>query len=157
MADVTLRPMTAAEYAAFVAVELDEYATDIARSSGMPLDAARERARKQHEELLPHGLATPGHSFSIVLDSAGREVGRLWLGPHPQRPGVGYVYDVGIDEAERGKGLGRAAMLAAEQVARAQGQTEIGLNVFGFNDPARSLYDSLGYRVVATQMLKRLD
>ena len=123
----------------------------------MPLDAARERAHKQHEELLPHGLATPGHTFFNVLADDGRVVGQLWLGPHPQRPDVGYVYDVGIDEAERDRGFGRAAMLAAEQVVREQGQTEIGLNVFGFNDPARSLYDSLGYRVVATQMLKRLD
>jgi len=99
MADVTLRPMTEAEYAAFVTVELDEYATDIARSSGMPLDAARERAHKQHEELLPQDLATPGHSFSVVVDEAGRAVGRLWIGPHPQRPDVAYVYDIAIDEA----------------------------------------------------------
>jgi len=157
MAEVTLRPMTQAEYDAFVVDELESYAENIARSSGMPIDAARERAHKQHEELLPQDLATPGHSFSIALDETGRAVGRLWLGPHPQRADVAYVYDIEIDEADRGKGMGRATMLAAEDLVRRQGRSEIGLNVFGFNDRARALYDSLGYGVVAVKMLKRLD
>ena len=45
-------------------------------------------------------------------------------------------------------------MLAAEHLVGEAGITEIGLNVFGFNERARRLYDSLGYRVVATQMTK---
>jgi ribosomal protein S18 acetylase RimI-like enzyme len=70
---------------------------------------------------------------------------------------VAYVFDIAIEEAERGKGLGRATMLAAEEYVRRQGQAEIGLNVFGFNEPARALYESLGYHVVAVQMRKQLD
>jgi hypothetical protein len=34
--------------------------------------------------------------------------------------------------------------------------TEIGLNVFDHNAPAGALYDTLGYRVVSTQMGKSL-
>jgi hypothetical protein len=34
---------------------------------------------------------------------------------------------------------------------------EIGLNVFGFNDGARRLYESLGYRVLTVQMTKTLS
>ena len=62
-----------------------------------------------------------------------------------------------IDEARRGEGLGRAAMLAAEQVAREAGWSALGLNVFGHNPRARGLYDSLGYEVAATTMAKPLD
>jgi len=47
-------------------------------------------------------------------------------------------------------------MVAAEDVVRRAGLSELGLNVFGFNEAARRLYDSLGYRVVATQMTKTL-
>jgi ribosomal protein S18 acetylase RimI-like enzyme len=47
-------------------------------------------------------------------------------------------------------------MLAVENLVTAAGRTEIGLNVFGFNEPARHLYDSLGYRVVSTLMTKTI-
>ena len=47
-------------------------------------------------------------------------------------------------------------MLAAEDVVREAGLAEVSLNVFGFNDVARRLYDSLGYRVVSTAMTKTL-
>jgi ribosomal protein S18 acetylase RimI-like enzyme len=67
------------------------------------------------------------------------------------------VYDIEIHERRRHRGFGWAAMVAAEDLVRDAGIGEIGLNVFGFNEAARRLYDSLGYRVVATQMTKRLE
>ena len=91
-----------------------------------------------------------------VLDQGGSDVGVLWIGPHPTRDGAAFVYDVEIDAAWRGQGLGRAAMQAAEALATREGIPAIGLSVFGFNDGARRLYESLGYQVVATQMLKEL-
>jgi ribosomal protein S18 acetylase RimI-like enzyme len=47
-------------------------------------------------------------------------------------------------------------MLAAEELAVNDGRSEIGLNVFGFNERAQELYTSLGYRVVSTTMAKEL-
>lgn len=44
----------------------------------------------------------------------------------------------------------------AEDVARSNGYTSLGLNVFGPNAAARALYDSAGYEVTAVQMLKPL-
>lgn len=67
-----------------------------------------------------------------------------------------WVYDVEIDPAYSGRGYGRAAMLLAEAEARSAGMTSIGLNVHGQNAVARSLYDSLGYAVMALQMKKPL-
>ena len=51
---------------------------------------------------------------------------------------------------------GREAMLLAEGEARSHGMTSLGLNVHGQNKVARSLYDSLGYDVMAQQMKKPL-
>jgi ribosomal protein S18 acetylase RimI-like enzyme len=65
-----------------------------------------------------------------------------------------WVWSVALDEEHRGRGLGRAAMLLAEDEARRRGATEIGLNVFGFNDVALGLYRSLGYESVSVQMRK---
>lgn len=50
-----------------------------------------------------------------------------------------------------------AAMRLAEEQVLARGGDRLGLNVFGPNTVARSLYDSLGYRVTATNMSKDLS
>ncbi len=48
-------------------------------------------------------------------------------------------------------------MIAIEGLVKEAGGTEIALNVFGFNEPARRLYDSLGYGVVRTVMAKTIQ
>jgi ribosomal protein S18 acetylase RimI-like enzyme len=93
----------------------------------------------------------------LIVDEAGVEVGALWVGPNSERAGVAFVYDIEIVPERRGLGFGRAAMLAVESLVKEAGETEVGLNVFGSNEPARRLYDSLGYRVVATVMTKTIQ
>lgn len=151
----SLRSMSPAEFDEFAARSLDDFAADLAQAAGRSLEQARARAVEQFAQLLPNGSQTAGHWFRVILDDD-RPVGQLWVGPHPQRPDGAYVYDIVIDEAERGRGFGRAAMLAVDELARQAGLTAIGLNVFGVNDGARRLYASLGYETVSTQMLKRL-
>jgi ribosomal protein S18 acetylase RimI-like enzyme len=106
---------------------------------------ARAKAAESFRTFLPDGVKTERMSLS-VLESDGRSVGVLWLGHH--NPGTRtFVYDIEIEAAERGRGFGRAAMLAAERIAWEAGDRAIGLNVFGHNDVALGLYESLGYRV----------
>jgi len=62
-----------------------------------------------------------------------------------------------IEEQERGRGYGRAAMELAEKEARRRGLERLELNVFGDNHAARSLYRSLGYREAAVIMTKRVE
>ena len=154
---VTLEPMTAAQFEAWLEGSIRSFAEDLANATGQPLRDTSARARQQFAEWLPAGVATENTWLMTIVDATGAEVGALWLGPHPQRAEVAFGYDIEINPEHRGRGLGRAAMLAAEQLARQAGFTELALNVFGFNDPARRLYDSLGYRVVSTQMTKRLE
>ena len=58
------------------------------------------------------------------------------------------------DEPHRGRGLGRATMLAVEQVDRSAGHRFVRLNMFGWNTGAQALYRSLGYRTDAIQMTR---
>ncbi|WP_375491334.1 GNAT family N-acetyltransferase [uncultured Jatrophihabitans sp.] len=153
---VRLREMTDAEYDAWESEAIGYYTQDIVDATAESPQTAAVRAEQQLRELLPDGRQTPGMHLYRVLDADETPVGILWLGPHRRRPGVAFVYDITLDEEHRGRGLGRAAMLAAEQAVRDSGTHTIGLNVFGFNDRARRLYDSLGYRVEATQMTKDL-
>jgi GNAT superfamily N-acetyltransferase len=148
--------MTAEEYARWQDEKLRSYAAEMVGSGRLDAESAHRRAEEQHREFLPEGLATPHTHLLRVLDGAGAAVGALWVGPHPLKAGAGWVYDVEIEERRRGEGLGRAAMLAAEDLAREEGWTEIGLNVFGPNHGAKALYDSLGYAVVSTTMSKPL-
>ncbi len=110
----------------------------------------------QQEQLFPGGVPADGqHVMSLVLD--GVAVGVLWMGrPLGGSEDTWYVFYVEIDEAHRGQGLGRQAMEAAETWTAEHGGQRIGLNVFGPNTVARSLYDSLGYQVMATSMYKDL-
>ncbi len=154
---VVLRPISLAEFDAWRATSIASYANDVALATGRDATETLAEAHRQFADLLPDGLQTKRTWLMRVLDADGSDAGFLWIGPHPDSAGKAYVYDIAINEDQRGRGLGRAAMLAAEQVCRDAGIAEIGLNVFGFNDSARRLYDSLGYRVVATRMTKQLD
>ncbi len=80
----------------------------------------------------------------------------IWLG---LRNGVGpdwWIYDIEIDPAFRGTGLGRPTLAAAQEFVLAQGGTRLGLNVFGPNAVARHLYEAAGYTVSSIQMFKDL-
>lgn len=155
---ITLDPMTGEEFTAFVDYSVVDYADSKWRSGQCATkDEALAASRHDFDAILPGGRGTPGHEFFILRNDARERVGTLWLAFPPARGAHGaFVYSLAVDEAHRRKGYAAAAMRAAEERARGHGQTEIGLNVFGFNAGARALYDKLGYEVVATLMRKEL-
>jgi ribosomal protein S18 acetylase RimI-like enzyme len=154
-AELTLRPLTRAEFDEWLPRQVAGYAALIAASGAMPAQAAREKAELDTARYFGGGVATPGQLvFRIMAGQVG--VGWLWLGvpgPDPD-PLMAWVFEVEIESAFRGRGYGRAAMRLAENEARARGMTSLGLNVHGQNMVARSLYESLGYEVTALQMKK---
>lgn len=154
---VTLRPMSVEQFEQWQGRSIRSFADDLAKATGWPPEAAMNKARKQFAELLPAAMGTDKTWILLIVDEAGVQVGDLWIGPNSERAGVAFVYDIEIVEERRGLGFGRAAMIAAESLVKEAGESEIGLNVFGFNEPARRLYDSLGYRVVATLMTKTIQ
>jgi len=154
---VALRRASAEEYEGWSAALLSAYVDEIVESGSMSREAAEEKGRRDDAELLPQGAATPGHLiFRVEVD--GQPIGWLWLAlQHPRaEAGVGFIYDISLDDAMRGRGYGRAAMLLAEEEARRNGLHALALNVFGHNARARSLYASLGYRETSVQMRKEI-
>ncbi|HEY8080748.1 MAG TPA: GNAT family N-acetyltransferase [Acidimicrobiales bacterium] len=118
--------------------------------------SAETNGKAQQEQLFPGGLPAEGQHAMNVLDGD-EVVGTLWMGkPFGNLESTWFVFYVEIDEAHRGRGLGRAAMQAAEDWTKEHDGTRVALNVFGPNVVARSLYDSLGYQVMATAMFKDL-
>lgn len=152
-----VRPFAPEEFPAFRERSITAFVEALAAAEGRPEAEFRDGAAEQLDRMLPEGLATARTWVLHVLDDAGRDVGLLWLGPHQRRSDALYVNNVEIDPEHRGRGLGRRAMLAAEQIAREAGATAIGLNVFGQNVRARAMYEALGYRLTAAGMTKDLD
>ena len=154
-AELTLRPMTRAEFDEWLPRQVAGYAAMITASGAMPAQAALDKAQRDTARYFGDGAATPGQLvFRIMAGEAG--VGWLWIGvpgPDPD-PLMAWVFDIEIEAPFRGRGYGRAAMERAEDVVRARGMTSLGLNVHGQNTVARSLYESLGYEVTAMQMKK---
>ena len=154
---VTLRKLSADEYEEWSGAELRGYVEEIVASGTMSREAAEEKGRRDTADTLPQGLATPGQLI-FRLEADGQPVGWLWLSLRNRRAeaGVGFIYDISVDEAFRGRGYGRAAMQLAEDEGRRNGLHALGLNVFGHNAIARTLYSSLGYQETSVQMRKEL-
>ena len=153
-----LEPLTEPEFDAWAAHSRRGFAAQQVAAGLQPEAEAREAAERGFAELLPDGLATPLHHVFRVVEPEGGTVGHLWVRVRRLSTEVeGYVYDVELLPEARGRGLGRATMLAAEDVARDLGATVMRLNVFGHNIPALRLYESLGYTVASASMTARVD
>ena len=153
---VELRPMRDDEFPAWREASELEYAAQIHEKGGLSREAADAKAEKDFASILTHGVETPNHALNVIVDD-GAVVGSLWTAVRESDAGrVLFVYEIRLAEEARGRGIGRAAMRLAEDVARGQGLTRIELNVFGGNDAARNLYRSLDYAEVAVYMGKDL-
>jgi ribosomal protein S18 acetylase RimI-like enzyme len=147
--------MTAGEFVAFRAEMIREYASEQVRAGSWG-EEAEELAAKQTDDLLPDGAETPGMLVLAAENAAGAVVGRVWVALRwPGKIGA-WICQIEVVAEQRGKGYGRALLRAAEEATAAEGVEAIGLNVFGENTVARSLYASSGYEITSLQMRKQL-
>lgn len=159
MTKVTLRKMTESEFGSFRAKLVTEYAAVNVSAGRWSAEEAEEKSAAQTEELLPQGVDTPRVLVMIAENSDGERIGHVWVGLDRQGTASGgaWIYDIEVAENHRGKGYGRAILHAAEQETLKNGVNSIGLNVFGTNTVARSLYESAGYEITAQQMQKKIQ
>jgi ribosomal protein S18 acetylase RimI-like enzyme len=156
---VRLRPLRDDELPAFIEEGRAAYARDMVAQAGLTQEQAEQKADNDWSRMLPNGTVGPGHHLFVVEDDeTGERVGVLWLAERSSdfEGTAAFVYSIEIDEAFRGRGYGRQAMLLAEDEVRRWGLSHIALNVFGGNEVARSLYRSLGYTETAVFMRKTL-
>ena len=153
---VTLRPMTEAEFSTWRPHWLATYAAEHTARAGPIRRRRAPRGHTQMEGFLKDGGGTEGHDLLRVV-VADEPVGWLWLGPHPDKAGTAWVYEIELEEHARGRGIGRATMLTAEALVASRGVRELGLNVFGHNERAIHLYRSLGYATTSMNMAKSLE
>jgi ribosomal protein S18 acetylase RimI-like enzyme len=154
---VQLRPMRDDEFTAWLPQMREDYGQAMIDDAGVSPEGANEKAAADIAQLFP-GERPSADQLVFVVEADGERVGELWLA---ERDNLGqpclFVYDIHVDEAYRGRGYGKAAMLLAEEEARRRGVHRLALSVFGGNTVARRLYQSLGYAENAVAMSKALD
>jgi ribosomal protein S18 acetylase RimI-like enzyme len=113
----------------------------------LPVPAAVRDAIIRHQEQLQregYRGTYPGAQF-LVLEHAGAPVGRIVL--HSTEEQL-RVVDISIAPESRRRGHARAALVALQEQAAAQGKA-VTLRVYNDNPAARALYASLGFAVVS--------
>lgn len=92
----------------------------------------------------------PDDVLVAVTRAAPAVVGWLKLVPPTPLSSNAHVQQVqglAVDPAQRGAGIARALLAAAEELARQRGARKISLRVLSTNDTARRLYDTAGFRL----------
>jgi len=153
---VRLVPITESELEAHLEEAVPEYAAENVAAGYWSEEEALERSRKVFNNLLPQGVETENnYLFSVQLEESGEKIGIIWMNHEMPRP-HGFIYDIALDEVQRGKGYGKQTMLALEEFAKGLGLKTIGLHVFTKNTAAMKLYKGLGYEVTSQNMVKEL-
>jgi GNAT superfamily N-acetyltransferase len=67
-----------------------------------------------------------------------------------------FVHDMFVELAHRGRGIGKALMSHAVERARVMKVTQIRLDVARANAPARKLFESCGFRIAISEMLREV-
>jgi len=154
---LSLVPMSEAEFAAYLAHAVRDYADSHIRAGDVVPEEALSRAQKDYDELLPEGLRSKDDFlFTLTHDTLGA-VGIVWFELKERREvKSAYLYDIAIREDLRGRGYGRQALELLEVKLRELSVQSIGLNVFGYNHAARALYEKMGYQITGMGMKKML-
>lgn len=156
---IRLVPMLESELEAYLEKAIPGYAAENVKAGYWSEEDALERSRKAFVHLLPEGINTKNQYLFQVEDAeTNQRVGIIWLNAQTESPhSGGFIYDIEMDEAFRGKGYGKQAMLAIEEKARELGLKSIGLHVFAHNTVAKGLYEKIGYQIKSVNMTKDLD
>ncbi len=149
--------MTDPEFAAFRARAIHDYAVEKVAAGEWPRDRAEALAEEQTDALLPDGRSTDGMFIVMAEAEEAGPVGYAWLALQGPDVASAWIYDIAIDEEQRGKGYGRALLNGLERVAREHGHESIALNVFAANEYARRLYERAEFKPTSMRMSKRLD
>lgn len=153
--DSVLRPLTEAEFQAWLAAERAAYARAWTER-GVPAEWAAFRANAATSATLPQGLATRG-ALVRVLEHQGTRVGSCWLTRTDEgAAGDPLVMGVSVAPEHRGLGHGHTLLAHAERLAAERGAKRLAAHAFAGNLPATRLAASLGYRPLRHHLSKPL-
>jgi ribosomal protein S18 acetylase RimI-like enzyme len=150
---ITLEPIQQEDFDRMIDTEIRGYAEEHVRNGNWPAEGALERSKKEFEALLPDGIHTKDQYLWSLLDEDSSKIGVLWVQVKDHKA---FIYDFVIEEAFRGKGYGKQALIAMDEKLKAMNVESVGLHVFGDNITAQELYKKMGYQITGIHMKKEL-
>lgn len=150
--------MTAGEFGRYLETAVESYAAAHIRAGDCEPEDALALAQADYASLLPLGLDTPSqHVLSIHVEESVSPIGMIWFEAREKRGRKSaYIFDFAIAPEWRGKGYGAATLRALENLVTSMGIARVSLNVMGWNEGAKALYDKLGFKVTGIGMTKVL-
>ena len=152
---IALTAMSEAAFERFLERIIPEYASEKVEAGNWPLEGSLERSKTEFERSLPDGLRTLNNFLYTINDDA-VDVGVIWLASS-ENQARGFIYELYVNEENRGRGIAYAAMRLLEPEASRRGFQSLGLHVFGHNRIAQRLYEKLGFVVTNINMAKALE
>lgn len=150
-----LVPMTESEFSEWHLKSKNSYRDELHRS-GLSYSEAQKKAEDDMSRLLPDGLHSK-EQFLYSMKDDGRSVGILWFGVRGAEDNrKAFIYDIVVNESERGKKYGERALKLLEVEVKKIGLSHIGLHVFGHNLVARNLYEKMGYEITNLNLEKKI-
>jgi ribosomal protein S18 acetylase RimI-like enzyme len=149
--------MNEAEFEAFMEISVAAHIQDqIAAGSWHPEEAAA-KMKMMRDKILPGGFATPDQYFFKIANRNQEVVGGLWYMKIEQdgQP-LAFVVDIQVYEPYRRLGYGTQAFKIMEEKVSKMGIQMIALNVFEHNQPAKAMYQKLGYVGEGESMVKEI-
>ena len=115
-------------------------------------ELAEAEVRRRYEMV----VKAPGHTL-LVAEQDGGVIGllHLYVRPALDKPPEVIVQALVVDEAARGRGVGRMLMEVAERWAGQRGFMSVALTSHVARAEAHAFYERLGYRIEATSHLMR--
>lgn len=117
---------------------------------------------ERYASWLPQRATDPRSVFLVAQRDEGGLAGYLVGTVEPEIPifwipECGWIHDIWIEPEARGAGLASRMLRDAEARFRALGIAQMRLHTGGFNEQARSLFESAGFRVGVVEMIKPLQ
>jgi ribosomal protein S18 acetylase RimI-like enzyme len=148
---ITLESMQQEDFDRVIENEIRGYAAEHVRNGNWPEEGSLERSRKEFESLLPQGVRTPDQYLWSLVDGD-RKIGFIWVHVKDSKA---FIYDFLIDEEFRGKGYGKQALAAMDEMLKSMEVESVGLHVFGDNITAQELYKKMGFEITGIHMQKK--
>lgn len=139
---VSMRPMTDDDLPFVEALYASTREQELA-VTGWPAEAKRAFLAQQHSAQHRHYRHFYAAAEWLIVERGGRPIGRLYLDELPE---LLHVIDISLVADARGEGIGSAIFADLGEMARELGK-RVSIHV-EVNNPARRLYERLGFRLV---------
>jgi GNAT superfamily N-acetyltransferase len=114
---------------------------------------------ERYASWLPERISDPRSLFVVaerddaslagyVVGTVEPEIPIFWV------PECGWIHDVWVDPSERGRGVGRSLIDAAISRFKAMGVAQLRMHTGIFNDKARAMFATAGFRPSVIEMLR---